>query len=985
MIKLSKNFMPDVHAGEKFFAFSGNVTNYNTAEISKLQHTPIRDNISAVANDFLHEYEYWTSNSTVKVNFYISGFIVIDNDLNCKTAPLCTYENGTITFYTASSDFADDIAELKQILQTPPKNSSIVNYFIQSADNPSISANEAIFNPINEVFGLDSDGEFKEKIVDAGNFSDVVVTDSTVAAQVDASENRKISDKVQSFANFPAEWLIQPRFFVVNSDKTPASAGNWTLPENESLLTDIHFADNQLAAFNICGSSRADEFNADYLAVDFDNVFDSVTGEWTCLDAKKTYDLLILISGVTYAEKSISGRGLHLFYKPRAGLFPKLTGAKSGIVFSTDVHIKQAPKMEIYYLMTNKYFIPTGNLFNCTKDTPISDNCAALQLILAGKIKKSKPAQIDKSKDFTFSELPPEYDAARCEEFLHLINPADLDYISWLSVVTAARQLPQFISYDRLDVWNMQDAARYDADKNKKIYDSLKDLPSFGIATLHHYAKNYGYVEKDFQSQWFKENPTFDKYRHSAVDDFKEVGEMPLSSDILKKLFDADISDYGNALRLFESCKNKLRYLDDIGKWLSFDGQIWTIKANSSVVFSRAQELIQILDKYSKTPAQKKICAVMRSEKKISAAIRYMRGLHNAVITTDDLDKHPLLLNCQNGVVDLETGLLHPADPSLYLTQIVAAEYRAGYHNDLIERFLADIIPDDSTRAALLRYLGYCLTGIVNAEKALFFSGGGGNGKGTLTSTLLHLLNTYGTTLPINAFVKPSKFDNVGNADSATPALAKLEKMRLVISDEIPQDRQLDLAKFKLLTGGDALPIRRLFQEASTILPTHKMIFSGNYDLGVLNAQDNGFIRRLLRIEFNQYFDDKTADRTLKQRLKSKDSLTGFLACLVQNAFDYLRDGLFESDEMIVARESYLRDNDFISAFIDEYCTADSEGRIKLTDFIDRIRGRYFSVTNQLSDKSLRAMIHKEMTARGFNKVNWHTLMVYKGVKWTQF
>ena len=127
-----------------------------------------------------------------------------------------------------------------------------------------------------------------------------------------------------------------------------------------------------------------------------------------------------------------------------------------------------------------------------------------------------------------------------------------------------------------------------------------------------------------------------------------------------------------------------------------------------------------------------------------SNSIELLKSFDSILITAEDLNTHKNLLNCKNAVVDLETGNLYPHDSKYLMTQAVNAEYRAGFHHEVVDKFLHDILPDEMTLAALLRFLGYGLTGNVNEEKALFIHGTGGNGKGTLTKMLLKLFGDYG-------------------------------------------------------------------------------------------------------------------------------------------------------------------------------------------------------------------------------------------------
>ena len=255
----------------------------------------------------------------------------------------------------------------------------------------------------------------------------------------------------------------------------------------------------------------------------------------------------------------------------------------------------------------------------------------------------------------------------------------------------------------------------------------------------------------------------------------------------------------------------------------------------------------------------------------IEAAIKTLRGIVSVRITSDDLNRHNNLLNFKNGVVDLQTGKFYDdVDPKLLITQQCNAIFRPDYRNETIDKFLRDILPDEPTRAALIRFLAYATTGECSEERALFCNGDGGNGKGTLTKTTLLLFGSYATTLKTSAVLLTGRTQDAG---AATTELNPLEDCRLAIVEELPQGGKLDVAKFKNLTGGDLIPIRRLHH-----------ILSGNYLPELSDTRDPGLLRRLMNIHFTQSFIGDKRNPHLKEQLASADALSGFLSLIVNDA-----------------------------------------------------------------------------------------------------
>ena len=271
-----------------------------------------------------------------------------------------------------------------------------------------------------------------------------------------------------------------------------------------------------------------------------------------------------------------------------------------------------------------------------------------------------------------------------------------------------------------------------------------------------------------------------------------------------------------------------------------------------------------------------------KSAKAVDSAVKSLRGLNSIRITSNDLNRHNNLLNCLNGVIDLQTGKFYEiVDPALLITQKCNAIYLPNYRNEIIENFLHEILPDEETLNALIRYLGYSATGECSEEKALFFNGAGGNGKGSLTKTILFLFGNYATTLKTSAVLLTGRTQDAG---AATTELNPLEDCRIAIIEELPQGGKLDVAKFKNLTGSDFIPIRRLHQEQINIEPHFSPILSGNYLPELSDTRDPGLLRRLMNIHFTQSFIGNKRNPHLKEKLVSPESLSGFLSLIVEAA-----------------------------------------------------------------------------------------------------
>ena len=476
--------------------------------------------------------------------------------------------------------------------------------------------------------------------------------------------------------------------------------------------------------------------------------------------------------------------------------------------------------------------------------------------------------------------------------------------------------------------------------------------------------------------------------------DISEVDLFYLPDDILDDLMYLPFTDAGNAERLIEAYGERLIfYLIDSGRWLNFNGCQWfkaAASANNSVtsmvtnmarqfrIFAKKREVEQkaiydsftqssegsvisidalegeakkqaqdAWDNYNIAKAASSFSRRLEKRTDIDNSIYLAKGYSNIRITNEDLNTHKTLLNCPNGVVDLETGKLMQHDSSLLMTQCTNAYYIPNYHNELLERTLHQIIPDEETFDQFFLFLAYGLTGLTDEEKAAFIRGRGGNGKGTVTKLLMKALGNYAVTLPADILLMSSYLRD-GNAP--TPELAKLEFIRLAICDEIPPGRKMDIAKFKWLTGSDFLTVRELHRDPRMIDPMFKLILSGNHLPEIDDANDVAIKRRLIVYPFTQDFT-QTGDPKLKNELMNQDPINGLMTLLVSYCTRYFKEGLGVSAAMQQARDEYLEDNDSIGQFIAENCEFDANSSIQRKDFIERIRRS--GVVSGMTDKSI--------------------------------
>ena len=440
---------------------------------------------------------------------------------------------------------------------------------------------------------------------------------------------------------------------------------------------------------------------------------------------------------------------------------------------------------------------------------------------------------------------------------------------------------------------------------------------------------------------------------------------MPFDDDDRAFYFSGDCETLTNARRLEKFCSDRVKFIVDIDSWLTWQKSgVWQRCGSDKnhfvlpFVFELADRLTLSLppveDGLNKRKAAMNITKQFKDFKKFSSCISSFKGLSSIRITAADLDAYPNLLCVQNGVVDLETGALMDADSKLLLTQQCAVAYDPTAQSPLVDKFFRDIMPDDETRAGLLRWLGYCLTGEISEEKFMIWLGASGaNGKGSLSRTLAELLCSYAATLPQDALVV-HKFDT---ANGHTASLNPLIGARFAISEELAQNSVVNSALIKTLVGGDMLTFRALRQEAQTHAPTAKINIASNFTPKFENIDDGGLERRALVMPYTQTFKGDRADPHLKKKLLTPENLRAFLALLVDEAVAWYKDGLIISDEMTTATRDSLSENDWVADFLDEFCELGT-GELPRRKLLDFIREKCIQA-HRFNDREICKMIER--------------------------
>lgn len=407
-----------------------------------------------------------------------------------------------------------------------------------------------------------------------------------------------------------------------------------------------------------------------------------------------------------------------------------------------------------------------------------------------------------------------------------------------------------------------------------------------------------------------------------------------------------EFSDEALALRFAAKHGIVARYVAVWGKWLLWTGSHWQSDTTMRA-FDYARTICRVASA-EVSPKEAKLAASVASAKTVAAVVSLARADHRHAATVDQWDADPWLLGTPEGTVDLRIGRLRPARPEDYITR--STQVAPGGSCPLWRAKVLEICGDDPDFARFLqRWFGYCLTGLTREEMLTFFVGGGGNGKGTLIETVMHVMGDYATAVVMSTLIQKRYSDH-------PTEIAKLRGARLAVASETSDGARINASMVKRLTGGDILAGRFMRADFFDFIPTHKLVISGNLPL-ILGRVDRAIERRWLTVPFEKSFP---ADETLKERLRGEGG--GILAWLIEGCVEWQRVGLAVPEVVRKATEQYIHDQDDITQFIEERCVVGPDARVKarllyeawkpwaescgiysgtMGDLVARLRGRF--------------------------------------------
>ena len=271
------------------------------------------------------------------------------------------------------------------------------------------------------------------------------------------------------------------------------------------------------------------------------------------------------------------------------------------------------------------------------------------------------------------------------------------------------------------------------------------------------------------------------------------------------------------------------------------------------------------------------------------------------------LDENVNAFVCNNGVLDLDTGIFRDGQPSDMMTMSCNIEYPKNPDSPeaqeimyALQDWLDKIFPDDEVQAYVLNTFACKLSGKLFGEKFHIFTGTGANGKSQFFKMIKEVFGDYFHQSD-NTLLNTPKRD----ANSASPAMAVLKCKHIVVMSEPKNNIPFESDKVKELVSGDPLTCRHLNKDPIQFIPQYMMFLQCN-DIPRNESTDDGFWRKIFIVPCESKFVIKDEDmHKLDDPVKFPNHFKGQdQSHLYKDWAPYLLYLLFE-------RYKELKDNDF--------------------------------------------------------------------------
>lgn len=630
-------------------------------------------------------------------------------------------------------------------------------------------------------------------------------------------------------------------------------------------------------------------FAPPYFGVDLDHCLDKVD---FCDEFVETLQ--------SYSEISKSGSGLHIICK---GTLPQGNRRKGNV--------------EMY--SSGRYFICTGVLYS-DKYKEINDCTESIKILHSKYLPATTPKTEIKKVEAIDLDDQEVVDKARNCKSGQLFN---LLYSGNWEGLYPSQSEADLVLCNQLAFWTGRNASQMDrifrsSGLMRDKWDKKRGADTYGNITI---GKAIASCVDIYQPSQHSKDTSL------AISFFQTGG----NGSVTAKTKVYDMTDTGNAHRLYDKFGSVIKYSYNRKKWYYWTGKLWQID-ESGEIKKLADDICEDLKKEAFLEQDEDVQEkAFKFAKKTAgshnkeAMIKECQHLFDIPAAPEDFDAYNDYLNCQNGIVNLRNGELMPHDANFMMSKICNSDYdSSGKKPEKWLQFLDDITNGNKElQEYIQRSVGYSISGSTQEQCAYFLYGIGNNGKSTFLDTLADLLGNYSSNAQPETLMMNSKSGNTG----ANSDIARLKSARFVTSEEPTEGVRLNEGLIKQLTGGSKITCRFLYGDEFEYTPEFKIWIATNHK-PVIRGTDVGIWRRIKLIPFEVNISADKVDKNLKYKLR--DEFPQILHWAVEGCMKWKKYGLQEPDCVAEATKDYRKEMDLIAGFVEQCLVIDYDGNCKI-------------------------------------------------------
>lgn len=229
------------------------------------------------------------------------------------------------------------------------------------------------------------------------------------------------------------------------------------------------------------------------------------------------------------------------------------------------------------------------------------------------------------------------------------------------------------------------------------------------------------------------------------------------------------------------------------------------------------------------------------------------------------------VLNFQNGVLELDTGLFRDRTREDYATKCLDYDYTEKYNNkimkEIIDIYMTIFNNNEYQVNSQLLWDAYCITGEVSDQKFMLYYGeSGSNGKSMLLQVKSNVFNNNNGKTPMYVYKCANNFFSPKCKDRDKDIANLVAPCRLAYIEEFDSSSKISMSLVKDITSGTCQNVKLLYQNSMNFLPQFKWSIATNH-IPNFDKTDEAFNRRpMIQLCDNKFVDPEEYEKYVSEK-----------------------------------------------------------------------------------------------------------------------